>query len=300
MQSTFELEFRSDNSEEQPLQLSKFTLLILHYHLFRLFYRRAFLIMGLSSILPSRLSPRGWAGLLIVLAAISVSMHKKSSQYISSTAQILLQQDVFNFSPSRMDFGFSSSLYQAASVSDKPIDVGKPLNVVVMYADDWRHDAIGVAGTLPVETPFIDWLSRNMGMRFTHNCAPTSICWASRAIYMTGTYHARNKAIEPGSEGWYEFFPKSFPALLKEAGYYVAHIGKRFIHFHFVQNYSNVGFQFCEGITQNFQYNSGKWHTWNSVKIQHYYHHFKEVRHLLFIYLAMFALQFIALFSVNV
>ena len=43
----------------------------------------------------------------------------------------------------------------------------KPLNVLILYPDDWRHDDIG--GVAPVvRTPFLNQLARD-GIRFTHN-----------------------------------------------------------------------------------------------------------------------------------
>ena len=56
----------------------------------------------------------------------------------------------------------------------------KPLNIVVLYADDWRHDTLGCAGNPVVKTPHLDQLARE-GFRFTHNCVTTSICGVSRA-----------------------------------------------------------------------------------------------------------------------
>ena len=35
-----------------------------------------------------------------------------------------------------------------------------PLNVVVLYADDWRHDTLGCAGNPVVLTPRLDALAR--------------------------------------------------------------------------------------------------------------------------------------------
>ncbi len=32
----------------------------------------------------------------------------------------------------------------------------KPLNIVVLYADDWRHDTLGAAGHPVVKTPHLD------------------------------------------------------------------------------------------------------------------------------------------------
>jgi len=49
----------------------------------------------------------------------------------------------------------------------------KPLNIVVLYADDWRHDTLGIAGNHVVKTPHLDQLARE-GVRFTHACVTTS------------------------------------------------------------------------------------------------------------------------------
>src|SRR5688572_32178306 len=67
----------------------------------------------------------------------------------------------------------------------------KPMNVVVLYADDWRHDTLGVAGNPVVNTPNLDQLARE-GFRFTRNCVTTSICGVSRATLFTGQWMARH------------------------------------------------------------------------------------------------------------
>lgn len=36
----------------------------------------------------------------------------------------------------------------------------KPMNTVVLYADDWRHDTLGVAGNQVVKTSVLDLLAR--------------------------------------------------------------------------------------------------------------------------------------------
>jgi len=36
---------------------------------------------------------------------------------------------------------------------------GVPMNILVLYADDWRHDTLGAAGNAVVETPTIDGLA---------------------------------------------------------------------------------------------------------------------------------------------
>ena len=39
----------------------------------------------------------------------------------------------------------------------------QPQNIVVLYADDWRHDTLGCAGHPVVQTPRLDALARRMG-----------------------------------------------------------------------------------------------------------------------------------------
>ncbi len=100
---------------------------------------------------------------------------------------------------------------------------GKPMNVVVLYADDWRHDTLGVAGNPVVKTPSLDALAKE-GMRFTHNCVTTSICGVSRATLFTGQWMSRhgNKGFGPFQTPW----SQTYPGLLRENGYYVCHVGK--------------------------------------------------------------------------
>ncbi|WDI41054.1 sulfatase family protein [Bremerella sp. P1] len=99
----------------------------------------------------------------------------------------------------------------------------KPLNVVLLYADDWRHDTLGVAGNPVVQTPNLDQLA-NRGMRFTQNCVTTSICGVSRASLFTGQWMSRhgNRSFSPWKTAWSE----TFPGLLRSNGYYVGHVGK--------------------------------------------------------------------------
>lgn len=106
----------------------------------------------------------------------------------------------------------------------------KPLNILLLYGDDWRHDSIGVASNGLVKTPFLDNLA-TQGVRFTHNCVTTSVCWVSRATLYTGQYVSRHKSTEPMKPEFYAGWNKTFPYLLREAGYYFGH-GKSFASSH--------------------------------------------------------------------
>jgi arylsulfatase len=101
--------------------------------------------------------------------------------------------------------------------------VDPPLNVVVLYADDWRHDTLGIAGNPVVKTPHLDALARR-GVRFTHNCVTTSICGVSRATLFTGQWMSRhgNSSFAMFKTPWAE----TYPGLLRAHGYHVGHVGK--------------------------------------------------------------------------
>lgn len=99
----------------------------------------------------------------------------------------------------------------------------EPLNVVVLYGDDWRHDTLGIAGNPVVKTPRLDQLARE-GVRFTHNYVTTAICGVSRATLFTGQWMSRhgNRAFEMFKTPW----AQTYPGLLRERGYFVGHVGK--------------------------------------------------------------------------
>jgi len=98
-----------------------------------------------------------------------------------------------------------------------------PMNILVLYADDWRHDTLGVAGNPVVKTPVLDRLASE-GVRFTHNCVTTSICGISRASLFTGQWMSRHGCRN--FRMWKTPWKETFPGLLREHGYYVGHVGK--------------------------------------------------------------------------
>jgi arylsulfatase len=99
----------------------------------------------------------------------------------------------------------------------------KPLNVLVLYADDWRHDTLSCAGNPVVKTPTLDQLAKE-GVRFRHACVTTSICGVSRANLFTGQWMSRhgNPAFAEFKTPWAE----TYPGLLRANGYWVGHVGK--------------------------------------------------------------------------
>ncbi len=96
-------------------------------------------------------------------------------------------------------------------------------NIVILFADDWRHDTLGVAGNPVLKTPNLDQLAAE-GVRFTHNCVTTSICGVSRATLLTGQWMSRHgcRAFTKFDTPWAE----TYPGLLRAKGYHVGHVGK--------------------------------------------------------------------------
>ena len=99
----------------------------------------------------------------------------------------------------------------------------KPLNILLLYADDWRNDTLGAEGNTIVQTPNIDRLSKQ-GFRFTQHCVTTAICGVSRASLYTGQWMSRH-----GCTGFKEFktpWEETYPGILRAQGYYTGHVGK--------------------------------------------------------------------------
>lgn len=100
---------------------------------------------------------------------------------------------------------------------------GKPPNIVLLYADDWRFDTLGCAGNPVVKTPVLDALAKK-GVRFSENRVTTAICGVSRASLLTGQWMSRH-----GNESFTMFktpWSETFPGKLREAGYFTGHVGK--------------------------------------------------------------------------
>lgn len=116
------------------------------------------------------------------------------------------------------------------------------LNILLLYADDWTHHTLSsYHKTQPLntilKTPVLDALAED-GIRFTHNCVTTSVCWISRATLFTGQYMSRHGTKEPccwsgmkkpkeklekAPDNWNEL---SVYEILAKNGYHVGHAGK--------------------------------------------------------------------------
>lgn len=98
-------------------------------------------------------------------------------------------------------------------------------NIIFILTDDQRWDALGAMGNPIIQTPNMNKLA-SAGVLFQHAFVTTSICCVSRATILTGQYQSRHKINDFNTDLSPAASAKTYPALLKEAGYKLGFIGK--------------------------------------------------------------------------
>ncbi|MGB7326781.1 MAG: sulfatase-like hydrolase/transferase, partial [Rubripirellula sp.] len=98
-------------------------------------------------------------------------------------------------------------------------------NIVYLMADDQNTGSLGCYGNDQVVTPNIDQLARD-GIAFDRHYNTTSICMASRANVFTGMYEYKTGTNFTHGDMKPDVWSKSYPVLLREAGYMTAFAGK--------------------------------------------------------------------------
>lgn len=124
--------------------------------------------------------------------------------------------------------GLSTLALLPAASADPP-----PPNVLFILVDDQRNDTLGCAGHPVIKTPHIDRLARE-GVRFENAYVNTPICMASRATIFTGltkTGHGYTGGGPPAIPVQPGDVDRSFPVLLRQAGYRTGFYGKQHVKF---------------------------------------------------------------------
>ena len=104
-------------------------------------------------------------------------------------------------------------------------------NFVVFIPDQLRYDALGCSGNPLASTPHIDALAAR-GTRFENAYVQHSVCSPSRASFLTG-WSRGHRTLGHLLKPW----EPNLLRILKDAGYYSAHVGLR-------------GDTFAKGVTQ--------------------------------------------------
>lgn len=117
-----------------------------------------------------------------------------------------------------MTLSFIAFLIQNLAAAERP-------NIVMIFTDDQRHDAVGYAGNDAVHTPTLDRLARQ-GLIFQNCFVNTSICAISRANLLSGQYPGRHGIDDFHKTFTAEQLRQTVPARLQAAGYQTAFFGK--------------------------------------------------------------------------
>ena len=112
-----------------------------------------------------------------------------------------------------------------SALSQEKIAPQRP-NIIVVLADDMREDLTGYSGNTLINTPNIDKLAVN-GTVFGNAFATSAVCTPSRTSLLTGQYE-RTHEVNFGSDTILsnDAYAKTYPMLMKKAGYFVGYIGK--------------------------------------------------------------------------
>lgn len=111
-------------------------------------------------------------------------------------------------------------------------------NIVVIYTDDHRWDALGKSGNDLIKTPNLDRLA-DSGIYFPNSFVTLSICTPSRAAFLTGQYGSRNNVM---SQSLNKVNPdvKTVAEYLKNEGYSTSVFGK----WHISNSPASMGFDY--------------------------------------------------------
>lgn len=116
-------------------------------------------------------------------------------------------------------FVFASMLYINAQAQKQP-------NIIFVLTDDQSYGMMGCTGNEIVQTPNIDKLAKE-GVLFTNAHISSAICTPSRISILLSQYERKhavnfNSGTAVSDEAW----EKSYPVVMRNAGYYTGWIGK--------------------------------------------------------------------------
>jgi arylsulfatase A-like enzyme len=98
-------------------------------------------------------------------------------------------------------------------------------NILFLLADDQRFDSLGCMGNRVIRTPHVDSLAAR-GTVFTNHFVSTAICVSSRASIFSGLYTRCHGIDEFSKQFSAAQLARTYPALLRAAGYRTGFIGK--------------------------------------------------------------------------
>jgi arylsulfatase A-like enzyme len=134
-------------------------------------------------------------------------------------------------------------------------------NVVLVFADQWRAQAVGYAGAPNVQTPNLDALARD-SVRFSSAVANCPVCSPYRASLITGQYPLTHGVFT--NDVHLEHNVPSIADAFRDAGYDTAYIGKWHLNdrgrLAFVPPEDRQGFDFWRAMECTHQYNASHYY----------------------------------------
>lgn len=161
-------------------------------------------------------------------------------------------KSIFNHLQSKMKYVAVLSfviLFSCNTTKDKKAEtasVEKP-NIIFIYTDDQRQDALGINDNEIIITPAIDEFSKK-GLKFNNANVVFALCSPSRAALLTGRYGSSNGVLELGSK--LNENEVSVANYLQKEGYNTAVSGK----WHLGQHPKDLGFDFSVVFHSNGKY----------------------------------------------
>jgi len=138
--------------------------------------------------------------------------------------EIIDMRKLFTLKTSIILIGFLLGCKNNGKKITPPTDIKKP-NIIFILTDDQRWDALGYAGNPIIKTPHMDLLASS-GLYFKNAFVTTPISAASRASLFTGLYERTHNYTFGKPNLMNEYVYKSYPYLLKKAGYKTGFVGK--------------------------------------------------------------------------
>ena len=130
-------------------------------------------------------------------------------------------------------------------------------NVVFVFADQWRAQAVGCAGDPNVQTPHLDALARR-SVSFTNAVSSCPVCSPYRASLLTGRYPLTHGVFL--NDVWLNDQAVSLAQAYAGAGYDTAYIGKWHVDGHGRRSYipreRRQGFEFWKALECTHDYNN--------------------------------------------
>jgi arylsulfatase A-like enzyme len=105
-------------------------------------------------------------------------------------------------------------------------------NILFLFSDQHRADAMGCAGDAIVQTPNLDRIAAE-GVRFARAHCTSPLCMPSRASITTGLYPHNHGVLDNATGNLLPVLP-TFLRALQEAGYHTSGIGK----FHYLLHHN--------------------------------------------------------------